>query len=396
MSAVQGKHYLLAACLLSLSACSTTDNANISVPIPIIAPPMQLQQQLVESEQQIFQLDHSLKQQLSAYVQTRKSADEIAYSVLSFLLTNGDNSLSYQSTSTQTASQSYQNLNANCLSLSILAYSLAEHLGLKARFQKVHIPEYWALNQGFNLLTGHINLAIDNKTKLKDSSLVYQRNQRLIIDFDPNSRQARFATSSLSKKRVTAMFYNNKGGEALVNKQFDLAYSYFKAAINTDSSFSASWGNLGVLFKQLGDLKQAEEMYRYAIALNADNNTAQGNLALLYKLTDRVAEGDKLLAELDRKRQTNPYYHISLGNSDYVSGDYTNAISHYKKANAMSPTLHESHFGLARSYFELNNITKAEFHLRKARKKADFVHEIQRYDNKLIALKSLTAKANHY
>ena len=192
------------------------------------------------------------------------------------------------------------------------------------------------------------------------------------------------------------MFYNNKGGEALVNKQFDLAYSYFKAAINTDSSFSASWGNLGVLFKQLGDLKQAEEMYRYAIALNADNNTAQGNLALLYKLTDRVAEGDKLLAELDRKRQTNPYYHISLGNSDYVSGDYTNAISHYKKANAMSPTLHESHFGLARSYFELNNITKAEFHLRKARKKADFVHEIQRYDNKLIALKSLTAKANHY
>jgi len=396
MSAVQGKHYLLAACLLSLSACSTTDNANISVPIPIIDPPMQLQQQLVESEQQIFQLDHSLKQQLSAYVQTRKSADEIAYSVLSFLLTNGDNSLSYQSTSTQTASQSYQNLNANCLSLSILAYSLAEHLGLKARFQKVHVPEYWALNQGFNLLTGHINLAIDNKTKLKDSSLVYQRNQRLIIDFDPNSRQARFATSSLSKKRVTAMFYNNKGGEALVNKQFDLAYSYFKAAINTDSSFSASWGNLGVLFKQLGDLKQAEEMYRYAIALNADNNTAQGNLALLYKLTDRVAEGDKLLAELDRKRQTNPYYHISLGNSDYVSGDYTNAISHYKKANAMSPTLHESHFGLARSYFELNNITKAEFHLRKARKKADFVHEIQRYDNKLIALKSLTAKANHY
>ncbi len=396
MSAVQGKHYLLAACLLSLSACSTTDNANISVPIPIIAPPMQLQQQLVESEQQIFQLDHSLKQQLSAYVQTRKSADEIAYSVLSFLLTNGDNSLSYQSTSTQTASQSYQNLNANCLSLSILAYSLAEHLGLKARFQKVHIPEYWALNQGFNLLTGHINLAIDNKTKLKDSSLVYQRNQRLIIDFDPNSRQARFATSSLSKKRVTAMFYNNKGSEALVNKQFDLAYSYFKAAINTDSSFSASWGNLGVLFKQLGDLKQAEQMYRYAIALNADNNTAQGNLALLYKLTDRVAEGDKLLAELDRKRQTNPYYHISLGNSDYVSGDYTNAISHYKKANAMSPTLHESHFGLARSYFELNNITKAEFHLRKARKKADFVHEIQRYDNKLIALKSLTAKANHY
>jgi len=396
MNALQGKHYLLIVCLLALCACSTTDNANISVPIPTITPPMQLQQQLVESEQQIFQLDDGLKQQLNAYVQSSKSVDEIAYSLLSFLLTNGDSALSYQSTTTQTASQSYQNLNANCLSLSILAYSLAEHLGLKARFQKVHIPEYWSLNQGFNLLTGHINLAIDNKTKLKDSSLVYQRNKRLIIDFDPNSRQARFATSLLSKKRVTAMFYNNKGGEALVNKHYDLAFSYFKAAINTDASFSASWGNLGVLFKQLDDLKQAEQMYRYAIALNTDNNTAQGNLALLYTLTDRVAEGEKLLAELDKKRQENPYYHISLGNSEYVNGNFKGAISHYKKANAMSPTLHESHFGLARSYFELNNIARAEFHLRKARKKADFTHDKQRYDNKLIALKSLIVKANHY
>jgi len=42
---------------------------------------MQLQQQLVESEQQIFQLDDSLKQQLNAYVQSSKSVDEITHSV---------------------------------------------------------------------------------------------------------------------------------------------------------------------------------------------------------------------------------------------------------------------------------------------------------------------------
>ena len=44
---------------------------------------MQLQQQLVESEQQIFQLDDGLKQQLNAYVQSSKSVDEIAYSLYS-------------------------------------------------------------------------------------------------------------------------------------------------------------------------------------------------------------------------------------------------------------------------------------------------------------------------
>jgi len=82
MNALQGKHYLLIVRLLALCACSTTDNANISVPIPTITPPMQLQQQLVESEQQIFQLDDGLKQQLNAYVQSSKSVDEIAYCLL--------------------------------------------------------------------------------------------------------------------------------------------------------------------------------------------------------------------------------------------------------------------------------------------------------------------------
>ena len=78
--------------------------------------------------------------------------------LLHFLLENGDASLSYQSGATLTANQAYENLNANCLSLSILAYSLADYLGLEGQFQKVHIPEYWALDNGFNLLTGHINL----------------------------------------------------------------------------------------------------------------------------------------------------------------------------------------------------------------------------------------------
>lgn len=394
MITVQGKHCLFAFCLMLLSGCKTTQPANITA--PAVTPPQQLQRHQVESVQDIFQLDDSLKLQLNAHVRSSQAANEMAYSILSFLLKNGDSSLSYQSTTTQTASQSYQNLNANCLSLSILAYSLAEQLGLKARFQKVHIPEYWSLNQGFNLLTGHINLAIDNKTKIKDNTIVYQSNKRLVIDFDPNSRQARFTTSTLSKKRVTAMFYNNKGGEALISKQYGLAYSYFKAATNIDPLFSASWGNLGVLFKQLDDLQQAEVMYHHAIALNNDNNTAQGNLALLYKLTHRVPEGEKILAELDKKRQKNPYYHISLGNSEYVNGDYKAAITHYKQANVMSATLHESHFGLARSYFELNNVTKADFHLRQALKKADFIHEQQRYNKKLSALKSFTAKANHY
>ena len=105
------------------------------------------------------------------------------------------------------ASQTYANLNANCLSLSILAYSLADYLGIKARFQKVHIPEYWAMNKGVNLLTGHINLSIDNALmQTIPATMVYQRDKQLTIDFDPNIRKQRFKTSPISKEFVTAMF----------------------------------------------------------------------------------------------------------------------------------------------------------------------------------------------
>ena len=127
------------------------------------------------------------------------------------------------------------------------------------------------------------------------------------------------------------MFYNNKGGEALVNKQFDLAYSYFKAAINTDSSFSASWGNLGVLFKQLGDLKQAEEMYRYAIALNADNNTAQGNLALLYKKNCRYESALPYLSdaiEIWNSIKFNNYKNLAY--SYYNQGELYKSLGKYE------------------------------------------------------------------
>ncbi|WFO18454.1 hypothetical protein ATS73_009730 [Pseudoalteromonas sp. H100] len=91
------------------------------------------------------------------------------------------------------------------------------------------------------------------------------------------------------------MFYNNKGAIALVNKQYDLAYNYFRNAVKVDSSFSAGWGNLGVLFRQLNYLAEAEQAYTHAILLNQNNNTAQGNLAALYQLTGRSKLGTDIL-----------------------------------------------------------------------------------------------------
>ncbi|TMO26719.1 MULTISPECIES: tetratricopeptide repeat protein [Pseudoalteromonas] len=379
-----------------LTACSSTENK--SAP-----PPLALTQSTefspieVETQEEIFALSEHVRTQLDSAFPKDSRSLQSTKRLLKFLLQNGDASLSYQSGATLTATQAYSNLNANCLSLSILAYSLAEYLGLDGQFQKVHIPEYWALDNGFNLLTGHINLKVrESEKQVVNRKVIYPEERSLIIDFDPNSRQEAFKTSNINKARITAMFYNNKGAAAMLKHDYDIAFSYYKAAVDIDSNYSGAWGNLGVLFRLTNDYENAETAYQYAISLDPDNNTALGNLARLYNLTDRQDLGQAILAKLDKKRQANPYYHISLGNDAYTTARYQDAIKHYKKARDLNPTLHDTDFGLARTYYQLGDLKLAKKHLTLANDKADFDHDKQRYEGKLQALRSHTAKLTHY
>ncbi|MEJ6497617.1 MULTISPECIES: tetratricopeptide repeat protein [Pseudoalteromonas] len=379
-----------------LTACSSTENNTAPPPLALVKSNT-FTQTSVETQQEIFALSKHVKQQLDSTFPKDGRSLQSTKGLLRFLLQNGDASLSYQSGATLTANQAYENLNANCLSLSILAYSLADYLGLEGQFQKVHIPEYWALDNGFNLLTGHINLKVSESTKqVLNRKVIYPQERSLVIDFDPNSRQEAFKTSNINKARITAMFYNNKGAAAMLKHDYDTAFSYYKAAVDIDSNYSGAWGNLGVLFRLTSDYQSAETAYQYAITLDPDNNTALGNLARLYNLTDRKEQGQAILAMLDKKRRANPYYHISLGNDAYTTSRYQDAIKHYKKARDLNSTLHDTDFGLARTYYQLGDLKLAKKYLTMANNKADFDHDKQRYESKLQALRSHTAKLIDY
>ena len=387
---------VLASSFCLLTACSSTEN-NTAPPPFALTQSNTFTQTPVETQQEIFALSEHVKEQLDSAFPKDSRSLQSTKRLLKFLLQNGDASLSYQSGATLTANQAYSNLNANCLSLSILAYSLADYLGLEGQFQKVHIPEYWALDNGFNLLTGHINLKVSEAQKLVvNRKVIYPEERSLVIDFDPNSRQEAFKTSNINKARITAMFYNNKGAAAMLKHDYDTAFSYYKAAVDIDSNYSGAWGNLGVLFRLTNDYQSAETAYQYAISLDPDNNTALGNLARLYNLTNRKEQGQAILAKLDNKRQANPYYHISLGNDAYTTARYQDAIKHYKKARDLNPTLHDTDFGLARTYYQLGDLKLAKKYLTMANNKADFDHDKQRYESKLQALRSHTAKLIDY
>lgn len=386
------KILFISAIFVTLSACKMTSQLNADVDLTLLHDDL-FKVQDVESEQEIYALDTEITEQLDHFIKSKQSPMTQAKQLLNFLMSNGEASLSYQTGANLTATQAYNNLNANCLSLSILAHSLSEYLGLKTQFQRVQIPEYWDQTRGYSMLTGHVNLIVSIDERNTDGIHLYFNQPRSItVDFDPNSRSEKFPTYKIDKSRITAMFYNNKGAMHMIAQQHDLAYSYFRAAIKVDPLYSSAWGNLGILYRIKREYTLAEKSYDQALVLKPNSFTAMGNKAILFNLTERTKQAEDILTMLHNKRRHNPYYFIVLANEALEKNQLAEARSLFIKAKRLDSSLHNSYFGLSKVYFHQGDLKLAEFYLNQALKLAPFEHDKNRYKNKLSALYYLAGR----
>jgi len=352
-----------------LFSCQSTSDYSASTKIP--AESLYLDQLFtvpdsfyIESEHEIFMLDDEMHFMVENTLNTTKDPKKKAMKLLRHIFSQEKIALNYSSNANLTARDTYHSQTANCMSLTIMAYALAKEANLNVEFQQVDVPEYWVRNGQYNLLTGHVNLLI-KPTKYPEKNLVFG-NDNIQIDFDPFVVKQTFRKRVISKKTVLAMFYNNKGGQALVNEQYNVAYQYFKAATLVDSTFSPTWGNLAVLYRLTDNLNTAEKAYRYAIEISPSNLTALTNLALLLRSQQKNLEADEIESRLLLKRKKNPYYHAVLADEAYYKHDYQQALMHYKRAMRLNKNIHEFYFGIAKVYYQMNRLPEAERAMRKA------------------------------
>jgi len=369
-----------------LFACQNNNgyNANVSVDTPVES--FYLDQHFtvptsfnIESEHEIFMLDDEMLFMVENTLNTTKDSKKKAMRLLTHIFSQEKISLNYSSHANLTAREAYHSKTANCMSLTIMAYALAKEANLNVEFQQVNVPEYWIRNGQYNLLTGHVNLLIKPSTYPK-KHLVYG-NDNIQIDFDPFVVKQTFRKKVITKNTVLAMYYNNKGGQALVDEEYNKAYQYFKAATLSDKSFSSAWGNLAVLYRLTGNLIMAEKAYRYAIAISPRNLTALTNLALLLRSQEKNLEADEIERRLLLKRIKNPYYHAVLADEAYYKHDYQQALKHYKKAIKLNKKIHEVYFGIAKVYYQMNRLPEAE----KAMKKALSLNKTKSTEHQYIA-----------
>ncbi|MDE3271101.1 tetratricopeptide repeat protein [Pseudoalteromonas sp. G4] len=372
--------------LLLLMGCNSTQNTH--KPPPLLLNDDQFSLVTIESKQDVFELSESTIAIMEAEISRSLDKRLTTRSLLKYIFSPENQSLNYLTGATLTAEETFNSKDANCLSLSIMAHSMAKHFGIESRFQQVFIPEYWASENGYSLLTGHVNLRLKrpSSSDIALTSTVYDAVGDLIVDFNPSSFRQKFRTKIISEDLILAMFYNNKGAAAMINGEHDLAYSYFSAAIESAPEYSSSFGNLGVLYRISNHFKQAEIAYNHALLLDSGNNTAKGNLARLYDLTNRSYEAERIREALEHERSKNPYYAIAKGNEALYQQDFEQAIRFFKKSIKLDRKIHESHFGLAKAYFYIGELDKALSELEKAEKHAYFDGEKRRYRGKIMSL----------
>jgi Flp pilus assembly protein TadD len=344
----------------------------------------------VETEQQIFELSGEVVRQARQQVLSYNYAHERSLALLTFIFGDAAEPLEYVNNATLIASETFQKKEANCLSLTILAYSLSQQLGFEAHFQDVDVPEYWITRSGNSMLNGHVNLMIyPNKNTIASQNFVVFQGSGYLIDFDMVPQNARQQAKRVPKQTIVAMFYNNKAGDAMMLEQYDLAYLYLKSAIAVAPELAQNWNNLAVLYRKKEMFALAERVYLHSLELQPDHPNTMANLALLYSLTGRPEQAAELEAQVQRKRLLNPYYFIMLGNEALERQEANTAISHFRRSLRLQAHVPEAYFGLARSYILQQNLPEASRYLQAAKRHTDSGTDKKRYQFKLDMLNAI-------
>lgn len=321
----------------------------------------------IESPQQIFALPDQAIQSLRGKLAIYDSTQERSYALLNFIFKQNNDSMQYINGETLTAAEALKRGQANCLSLTILAYSLANSVGFQTEFRDVKIPEYWITRNGESFLNGHVNLQVQAVYPEEKPNIVYSAGSSYVIDFERGAGLGRLPYKVISQQEIVALFYNNKAAETMEKGDYSKAMLYLRAAGRTQPSLPDTWNNLAVWYKRQGQLQLAEQAYLQSLQLDPNHSNTMANLAILYSELGRADEAQQLERKVERNREQNPYYFLMLGNEAVSQQQFAEAQKFYQRSLTINDQIAETHFSLAKVLLQQGRYDAAASHLNKAR-----------------------------
>ena len=345
---------VVTACCAILAGCASTPSEPERVPWRDAA--FQLKPGLVTvSQEDLFRLDPELLQRVMTPPPEQLSPSQKLKHLMNVIFGPEAKRFNYMAGHSTTASQTWRIGRGDCLSLTVLTYSVGRVMGMAGRMQEVATPVLFDRRGELDFVNQHVNVIFKraHKTLTEDAEA-----RDVVIDFEPDFVSPR-PGRPLTESGIYARYLNNVATEYLAEGDRTMAYAHYKAAIAADPAYAASYGNLALLYRKASLNAEAEQLLQHALALEAEADVPLHALQQLLADQGRQVESRRYESLLQGRERRDPYYWINLGAQALQAGDYKRAIRSLEQARDMTGNFREVHAFLALAYFRAGEPARA-------------------------------------
>jgi len=273
----------------------------------------------------------------------------------------------------------------NCMSLALATTAYARLAEIEIGWQLADTDPVYSSEGSVIYSANHIQTRLYQRDFNRAAATFSLGRPYLLVDYFTGAppRNGR----ELSREQVVALVYQNLGVEAMSAGRLADAFWLLRAGLAHDPGNPNLYNAMGVLHRRAGDIRSAEQLYRFALDRFGDRLIVLRNYRRLLLAERRVEEAGRLEDRIMALPDPDPYPLLELGDEAAENGNLDLALKHYKKAADVAPYLHEVHRRIAGVHAVNGNRERAERALREARERAPNSGDRQKYDAKLAALK---------
>jgi tetratricopeptide (TPR) repeat protein len=236
---------------------------------------------------------------------------------------------------------------------------IAREAGIEVQAQEIEDTLSWHQEENTIYRNNHVNAG------------VRINGRRYNVDTSGDTLIAGDQPVVVGDQRLLAHYYNNLAMERLLQDKAAEGLELMDTALAADPAYAPLWSNLGVLRVHQGDLAGADHAYRRALQLDPEEDGALFNtISLAHRLGDPQREAE-FRRRLARVQQKDPLHHFMQAMDYERSGDYAQAIVHYRRAIHLHAGDHRFYSALARVYLKAGNPRRAGKALLRAQALAD-------------------------
>lgn len=295
-------------------------------------------------DRDILALDQSVIDYLQANIEPGLGGWALVERLQAILFEPEFLNIQYDDTANFTASETFSERRANCLSLVNLYIGMARHLGMEVRYQTVQIRPMWNRRGELLILSEHINAL----------GRIGPSNQ-YIIDFTPEVRLQQQTAKTISDTEAEALYYNNLAVDQLVEGNTEQALELFRVALALNPRLAMAWNNIGSALGRLDKPELAKYSYLKASLLDRNNASSINNLARYYSEIGETAKSQRFRRAVQSYNNRNPYYHYMLGNLAFENKNFDDARDHFQEAIRRNDLEPDFYLALGMAFRELGD-----------------------------------------